>query len=132
MNNRWTRLAATQSMSAPLTSYRDPAVLGQFYSIFWRLPDPAGHKTQFFGSSSFSACFWSRFLLAKQKGWVTGNYNSRKWHRSKYDTGPTGQDCTFAKRSLLKLIKRQVESPANQGLNCYSEVLSMYNIPTMI
>lgn len=132
MNKGWTRLAATQTMSAPLTSYGDLAVLGQFYSMFWRVSDPAGHKPHYFRSSSFWACFWSRFLRAKQKGWVTGNYNSRRWHSSKYDAGPTGQDGAFAKSSLLKLIKRQVESSANQGLNCYSKVLSMYNIPTMI
>lgn len=132
MNKVWTRLAATQSTSAPLASYRDPNVLEQFYSIFWRLPGPAGHKAQFFRSSFFSGYFWSGFQLAKEKGWVTGNYNSKRWHSSKYDVGPTCQDCTFAKSFLLKLIKRQVESSANQGLNYYSEVLSMHNFPTMI
>lgn len=100
--------------------------------LFWRLPGPAGHKTQFFESSFFSVCFWSGFRLAKEKWWVTGNRNSRRCHGSKCHAGPTGQDGTFAKRSLLKLVKRQVESLTNWGLNCYSKVLSTHNFPTMI
>lgn len=59
-NKRWTRLAATQSTSAPLASYRHPAVLGQFYSVFWKLPGPAGHK----------AVFQELFLLSLFLEWV--------------------------------------------------------------
>lgn len=132
MNRGWTSPAATQSKSASLTSYRDPAVLGWFYSIVWRLPGPAGHNTQFFESSFFSVCFWSGFQLAKEKSWVTGNHNSRRCHGSKCHAGPTGRACTFTKTSLLKLVKRQVESLTNRGLNCYSKVLSTHNFPTMI
>jgi len=119
-------LATIQSTSAPPASYGHSAAPGQFYSIFWRLPDPAGRKPQFLRSPSFSTCFWSKFQLAEQKRWVTGNCSSRRWQSSKYDAGPTVQDRTFEKSSLLKLIKRQVES------SCYSEVLSMHNVPTTI
>lgn len=45
---------------------------------------------------------WSGFQVAKKEEWVTGNYNSRRWHSSKYDTSTTGQDWTFAKNLFAK------------------------------
>lgn len=110
MNKSWIRLIATESMSTPLALHRNPAVLGQFYFVFWRLPDPIGHNPQFFRSSSFSVSFWTGFLLAELKGLVSGNYTVEGG-----TVQSIVQDCTFATGSL-ELLTSQVESVT---LRCY-------------
>jgi len=116
MHERWTRLAAAHLHHWALWS-KDSFIL-----YFRGFLTQQVTKDEFSGGTSSQPAL-SGFQVAKQKGRVTGNYNSRRWHSSKYDTSTAGQDWTFTKISLLKLTKQWVQSSENRGwtvtLRCY-------------